>query len=168
MRLEGVALALLLGGTVAAQGTPDWLAAMPGERAALRALERVRAAPGAVLAPFETDGCSGGMSSIWRLAGEVLPALAREYGDHPPWERCCVAHDRVYHRGEGGIAGRIAADAGLKVCVADVLEARAVTPQAADAVAQTMFVAVRLGGAPCSGLPWRWGYGWPHCTVLGE
>ena len=32
-----------------------------------------------------------------------------------------------------------------------------------EAVASLMYRAVRLGGIPCSGLPWRWGYGWPEC-----
>ncbi|MFT5398236.1 MAG: hypothetical protein ACI8XW_001026 [Gammaproteobacteria bacterium] len=29
--------------------------------------------------------------------------------------------------------------------------------------AELMYSAVRLGGAPCTGLPWRWGHGWPEC-----
>lgn len=28
-------------------------------------------------------------------------------------------------------------------------------------IATVMYRAVRVGGMPCSGLPWRWGYGWP-------
>jgi hypothetical protein len=31
------------------------------------------------------------------------------------------------------------------------------------AVADLMYRAVRVGGIPCTGLPWRWGYGWPEC-----
>ena len=30
-------------------------------------------------------------------------------------------------------------------------------------IADLMYRAVRIGGVPCSGLPWRWGYGWPSC-----
>jgi len=30
-------------------------------------------------------------------------------------------------------------------------------------IADLMHQAVRLGGLPCTGLPWRWGYGWPAC-----
>ena len=26
-----------------------------------------------------------------------------------------------------------------------------------------MYDAVRIGGMPCTGSPWRWGYGWPGC-----
>ena len=32
-----------------------------------------------------------------------------------------------------------------------------------EGIAGAMYRAVRLGGAPCSRLPWRWGYGWPQC-----
>lgn len=31
------------------------------------------------------------------------------------------------------------------------------------AIANLMYRAVRIGGIPCSTLPWRWGYGWPEC-----
>ena len=31
------------------------------------------------------------------------------------------------------------------------------------AIAELMYRAVRIGGIPCSALPWRWGYGWPEC-----
>ncbi|MEE9589312.1 MAG: hypothetical protein V3V97_14960, partial [Hyphomicrobiaceae bacterium] len=30
-------------------------------------------------------------------------------------------------------------------------------------IADIMYKAVRLGGAPCTLLPWRWGFGWPQC-----
>lgn len=32
-----------------------------------------------------------------------------------------------------------------------------------DGIADVMYRAVRLGGAPCTGLAWRWGFGWPDC-----
>jgi hypothetical protein len=35
------------------------------------------------------------------------------------------------------------------------------------AIGTAMFQAVRLGGGPCTGLPWRWGYGYPHCWGIG-
>ena len=38
--------------------------------------------------------------------------------------------------------------------------------QAYATVAGAMFLAVRLGGGPCTALSWRWGYGYPHCVVL--
>jgi hypothetical protein len=38
--------------------------------------------------------------------------------------------------------------------------------EAYAAIADAIFAAVRLGGAPCSGLSWRWGYGFPNCLRL--
>ena len=29
-----------------------------------------------------------------------------------------------------------------------------------------MFWAVRFGGGPCTGLPWRWGFGYADCSIL--
>jgi hypothetical protein len=138
--------------------------------------------PGSTLAPFETDGCSGGMSWSWRFVAEVLPDFAAAQGAEPPWEACCVAHDRAYHdaggttEAEASHAARLAADEALRACVsapaaADVaaLAARYDVPAdrvlaAHDFIAISMFNAVRLGGGPCSGLPWRWGYGYPGCV----
>jgi len=69
----------------------------------------------------------------------------------------------------------MAADRALRQCVVETvarnrLERAArleMTPPELDAlihsVAQTMYLAVRVGGGPCTALPWRWGYGWPHC-----
>ena len=91
--------------------------------------------------PFTTDGCSGGMSPLWRL-------VARR---PPPWEGCCTSHDEAYWRG-GSSAMRLVADRALAECVA-----RAGYPR----VARTMFVAVRLGGVAWLPTPWRWGYGYP-------
>jgi len=33
-------------------------------------------------------------------------------------------------------------------------------------IAEIMYRAVRLGGAPCTTLPWRWGFGWPKCEKI--
>ena len=30
---------------------------------------------------------------------------------------------------------------------------------------ELMFIAVRIGGGPCTGLAWRWGHGWPPCSL---
>lgn len=110
-------------------------------------LQEVRAAP---LTPLQSDGCSGGLSTVWN----ALPL------SDLPFEVCCVAHDRAYHAGggeatpRGGYMARLGADRRLRACVADT---------GGQAVAEAMFGAVRLGGGPCSGLPWRWGYGRPDC-----
>lgn len=90
--------------------------------------------------PFETDGCSGGLSLIWRLAT----------GRPPPWEGACVDHDRAYWAG-GDKRDRFVADADLL---------RRVGGAGHPVIAVLMFLAVRVGGHPLLPLPWRWGYGW--------
>lgn len=145
-------------------------------------LAAVKAKPESELAPFETDGCSGGLSAGWDYLAQRFPDLAATYGRLPPWQHCCIAHDRLYHEAgrrdasaSESFAARQAADAELETCVRQVGTAKA--PDLARsaglslaeaeaiyrAVAALMYRAVRLGGAPCTGLPWRWGYGWPEC-----
>jgi hypothetical protein len=152
-----------------------------------RRLAVVRESPGTELAPFTTDGCSGGMSSLWTFTAESYPAFAEAHEGVPPWEHCCVTHDRAYHAGgadpdpEASYAARLAADQELQRCVAatasdrdDVLQelygmSEAQVRLVYQAIGAAMFQAVRLGGGPCTGLPWRWGYGYPHCwEMLGE
>lgn len=151
---------------------------MPGHRA----LVSVIADPETELAPFETDGCSGGMSWSWRVVADLLPDFAEAEGAHPPWEACCVTHDRAYHNAGGAteaevsFAARLDADAALRQCVIDQGEAELSTLAARyevtedrvrlayGLVADSMFNAVRFGGGPCSPLPWRWGYGYPACV----
>lgn len=117
-------------------------------------------AEGAKPAPFTSDGCSGGMSATWREAGIHFPLV----GDSPPWEACCIAHDRAYHVAGGAVTAeasfeaRLDADRRLRACVA------AAGPDT-DVLAEAMYLAVRAGGGPCSGLPWRWGFGFPPCHL---
>jgi len=136
------------------------------------------------LAPFETDGCSGGLSDIWRLVSGQFPDFAAAHQEIPPWEYCCVEHDRTYHDGggadtaEASYSARVQADDALRSCVMQTGETRKqqvathyeVEPdsvtRAYGVIADAMHLAVRFGGAPCSGLPWRWGFGWPECSVL--
>jgi hypothetical protein len=141
-----------------------------------------RTKPGVVLAPFSTDGCSGGMSAGWALVTSTFPAIVQRHGDRPPWQDCCVAHDRNYHAGaassidpENSFEMRRVADHELRLCVIafgdtrkDALGAEySVPPDEVSRlyriIAGAMYWAVRLGGAPCTGLSWRWGYGWPAC-----
>ncbi|MCP4386188.1 MAG: hypothetical protein GY798_33070 [Hyphomicrobiales bacterium] len=141
-----------------------------------------RRTAGAVLVPYVTDGCSGGLSAGWAFAARALPGLAEQHGENPPWESCCVTHDRAYHSGgspdgdaDASFAARRAADVEMWQCVIGVGETRAASLMdeyglSRDAVAllyrgigDAMYRAVRLGGAPCSPLPWRWGFGWPRC-----
>jgi hypothetical protein len=190
----GVLVAALLAGSVAAQDaaqdtaqdaaqdTAETIQArleLPAHRALLRMIRAET--PG--LAPFETDGCSGGLSSAWTLFADWFPEFATAHGGVPPWQACCVVHDRAYHAGgtqgdaRDSFAARLDADRALRTCVIDTGEDRIddllaiygtdadTVRQAYRTIGQAMFLAVRLGGGPCSGLPWRWGYGLPHCII---
>lgn len=131
------------------------------------------------LAAFQTDGCSGGLSHGWEHLAERFPAFAAHFGERPPWEACCEAHDRIYWRGETerGFDKRKQADAELRACVAATgiqlgpeLAQRfglslEVVKTAFAVTADLMYGAVRLGGVPCTDFSWRWGYGWPKCDA---
>jgi hypothetical protein len=140
------------------------------------------AAPDSTLAPFTTDGCSGGLSVGWQYLAEHIDMVQDKHGTRPPWETCCVEHDRHYHAGasmgetaEESFVARKQADLALRACVLATGQNRAaelsieydITPESVHtlytAIAELMYRAVRAGGIPCSGLPWRWGYGWPAC-----
>lgn len=142
--------------------------AIPPEVWLHRPLMRVISAPDATLTPFVSDGCSGGMTDLWAAAAFNIPAFERLAGPAPPWENCCNVHDRAYHDAGGArtaeesAMARLHADTGLRDCVVDTAPDAEMQP-AYDAIGDAMFNAVRLGGAPCTGLIWRWGYGWPHC-----
>lgn len=130
------------------------------------------------IAPFTTDGCSGNQSETWEFLAQRLPGFEQQFGDKPPWESCCVTHDKVYWRGVvvDGYMQRKRADAELKQCV--IATGDKLAPQlsqqysttednireAFSIIAELMYRAVRFGGQPCSLLPWRWGYGWPNCA----
>lgn len=140
-------------------------------------LARTQAQPGNRLQTFTTDGCSGGLSDSWRFLASRLPGFAETFGNKPPYEACCIEHDRTYWQGaaEQGFDRRLAADLALKACVTTYGKdhsrefaerfglSEAVIEQNFAITAALMFRAVRVGGVPCSGLPWRWGYGWPEC-----
>jgi hypothetical protein len=192
-RCFALLLPLLLAGAAArAEDTParaGWDAEAAERELELWRHERLMATRGradAVLDPFATDGCSGGLSAAWAYAARLAPELARRHGERPPWEACCVAHDRGYHTGGGSGADapagaresferRKRADLDLRACVLASRDAQAAVlaeeyglDEAAqqtlyEAIAEIMYRAVRLGGVPCSSLPWRWGYGWPDC-----
>ena len=103
---------------------------------------------------FSSDGCSGGMSWLWR-------ALS---GAGPPWEGCCVIHDFAYWQG-GTRADRREADRALRRCVrANAREYAPIGQCLITALAWIMWAGVRLAGGPYLPMHWRWGYGWhwPH------
>lgn len=162
--------------------TEDWTPRRQIELPAHRSL--MTTAKGAELAPFETDGCSGGLSLAWRSVAGAFPGFHEVHEEAPPWEACCVIHDRAYHdasgaeTAEGSFSARLAADEALRACVMSEGPKRrdflaleyGVAPESIDraysSVAEAMFVAVRFGGGPCTRLPWRWGYGFPNCPPV--
>src|SRR5262245_51509935 len=106
---------------------------------------------------FVSDGCSGFMSFVWRVALKSAP----------PWEGCCTDHDFLYWMG-GDRKQRLEADSKLMQDVAK---------NGHPWWAVAMFVAVRIGGMWWLPFPslrqvngkWRlsfnevrWGYGWPY------
>lgn len=90
--------------------------------------------------PFETDGCSGGMSATWR----------KMFGTPPPWEGACVKHDAKYYAG-GTYRDRVKADLQLM---------KDVSNQGYPVWGFLMYVGVRIGGGSLLPTPWRWGYGY--------
>ncbi|WP_373636714.1 hypothetical protein [Yoonia sp. BS5-3] len=177
-------LALILCGS--AGQAQDWDLMRWLEEPGHEALMSRIAEPGSALAPFETDGCSGGLSGAWRVVSARFPAFAAAHQAAPPWESCCVTHDRAYHNAgsaadiSASFDARLAADRALEACVMATQATRRdelaatynLTPDqiawAYERIAGGMFAAVRLGGRPCTGLPWRWGYGYPACSGLGR
>lgn len=149
------------------------------EKEQMRWLNQQQSKPGVIIDEFETDGCSGGMSEMWTYLAELSPAFAAGMGQYPPWESCCVTHDRHYWRGESvnGYEKRQQADRALQQCVLESGRAkadnlayqlgmtRAETLDLISLTADLMYTAVRVGGRPCTGLPWRWGHGWPECEI---
>ena len=131
---------------------------------------------------FSTDGCSGGLSTGWEQIAARFPEFAANHGQTPPWQTCCITHDRAYHSGGAdsttaaqSFERRKAADLELMTCVVETGVARSgelggiygLTEVQVRvlyrSIAELMYRAVRLGGIPCTNLPWRWGYGWPLC-----
>ncbi len=169
-------LLLLFSGPVGADVLPDPMALL--ERAQMRRLAAVQTKPGITIGRFRSDGCSGGLSAAWQFLADISPDFARTAGDLPPWEPCCVVHDRDYWRGEAenGFDNRLDADRELRACVLRtgvteqdrLAQKLGLSPRevldAFDTIADMMFRAVRFGGGPCTGLPWRWGHGWPECA----
>lgn len=167
----------LLLGPVSILANPLDEAARAIEEVNMERLHAVQTRPGVTIDEFRSDGCSGGLSESWKTLARVWPEMARAIGDEPPWEACCVAHDRDYWRGESidGFEKRLRSDTRLRQCVENTgREQSAAIGQRLDIprteideifelTAELMFRAVRLGGGPCTGLDWRWGHGWPRC-----
>jgi hypothetical protein len=171
---------IFLSGSIAGPSAEaqSWLAEGAREIEELRLQQLRTVQSSGEIAPFSSDGCSGYQSQNWELLAEALPGFKQRFGDKPPWENCCVAHDKIYWRGsvEDGYTKRKQADQTLRQCVADTgsemaeqLSQKFASPEenvrhAFSMTAELMYKAVRLGGQPCSLLPWRWGYGWDNCA----
>lgn len=170
--------------------TRDWGTPDPTMDAIERGLELERheqllariAEEDSVLNDFTTDGCSGGLSIAWEEFSERFPEFAVRHGELPPWQDCCVTHDRQYHAGGTGNLSatesfelRKLADLDLKACVVNTGVERSSAIKGIygltgdqvrvlyGALSELMYHAVRVGGIPCTDQPWRWGYGWPLC-----
>ena len=145
-------------------------------------LTALKARAGSVLAEFTTDGCSGGLSIGWEYLAHKIKDFQTSHGNEPPWQSCCISHDREYHTGglretiaENSFQARKEADMALKDCVLQIGLKRGpelrteynISPRELEiiytGIADLMYRSVRIGGMPCTGLPWRWGYGWPEC-----
>jgi len=148
----------------------------------LNRLSAVQSDPKSKLSRFTTDGCSGGLSDAWNGFAKIFPEFKQHFSDSPPWESCCVTHDRAYWKGEtdNGFDKRLQADQTLGQCVFDYgtenskrlaqkfnLSEDQILTQF-QLTSTLMYRAVRVGGKPCSYLPWRWGYGWPHCNLIED
>ncbi len=178
----GILLVCMLCCSLPGQANPLDEAARLLEEINMERLHAQQSRPGITIDSFRSDGCSGGLSDGWKTLARVWPEMAHAIGDEPPWESCCVEHDRAYWRGEsiGGYEKRLQADTRLSQCVehsgrqqADEIARRLGIPRAEiDEVfrltAELMYFAVRIGGGPCSGLEWRWGHGWPPCDSETE
>ena len=145
-------------------------------------LQTIKRNPRNVLTEFTTDGCSGGLSVGWEYLAGMIPNFKETHGTVPAWQSCCETHDLAYHEAgsredtaEMSFEARRQADLELKDCVIETGIKRG--PELTkeynisneelkhlyNAIANLMYGAVRIGGMPCTDLPWRWGYGWPEC-----
>ena len=172
---------ITLSGPVKAQDWSSGVAMRALERSSHETLVALIERSDTTLAPFQTDGCSGGLSEAWQRVAGQFPNFSQVHHSSPPWEACCRIHDRAYHDAANvsdsadSFEARLTADLALRSCVISastdrvdaLVEVYDVSPEkiekAYESIAETMYLAVRIGGAPCSGLPWRWGYGYPTC-----
>lgn len=131
------------------------------------------------LSKFETDGCSGNVSDAWRIVVDRISRVSDDFSEryaeaqNIPFEYACIEHDQIYHRGEGGYAGRLQADNQLRneiisYAINNTAEIKHRTNLGTkeevlalyEKIAEAVFHAVRIGGAPCSGKHYAWGFGY--------
>jgi hypothetical protein len=179
-RLKLITAIMIIGSPITAQNAVERMIELPAHAW----LQTLRENENSTLSPFETDGCSGYQSQTWEFIATQIPSFGDVHEQHPPWENCCITHDRAYHIGgfnraaQASFDARETADKNLYACVIQTAEDRqselsetyGMSPTqvktAYNTIANAMYIAVRLGGAPCSGLPWRWGYGYENCGLF--
>jgi len=136
---------------------------------------------------FKSDGCSGNISTGWRKAitelSNLSPSVADNYSNMQtiPFESACIAHDQVYHEGDGGYVARLEADNALRAAIINYAIEHTAEIQSRtgiqlpeeviflyEIIAETVYRGVRLGGAPCTGMPYAWGFGYNqgNCVPL--
>lgn len=167
--LMGVVLYNLFFGTLTFSPT--------AEAEAMQQLERTKQTTS--IQPFATDGCSANVSKFWQIAvqevSEYSIDFAESYADvtNIPFKQACIEHDRTYHAGEGGYVARLLADNQLRndiieygITHADEIQIRASLQSTEEAIflyellAEVVYRGVRLGGAPCTGELYAWGFGY--------
>jgi hypothetical protein len=145
-------------------------------------LKAVKDNPGNILTEFISDGCSGGLTVGWEFLAGKVHKFQNTHGTVPPWQTCCETHDLAYHSAglrtdtaDMSFETRRKADLELKECVLKIGIQRSPVltkeynvsdtelTEIYQGIGNLMYGAVRLGGMPCTDLPWRWGYGWPEC-----
>ena len=143
-------------------------------------LAATRKAAGVTLAPFVSDGCSGGQSAGWALASSrfdfllsVMAATRHRESCARSMTKSATRADRqmptqrpALKRGVSQTSNCAHAYAGLarserKILMTEYGLGRDEVTLLYRGIADAMYRAVRLGGAPCTRLPWRWGFGWP-------
>lgn len=131
------------------------------------------------LKAFESDGCSFNISQGWSTSvkglSKISPAIAERYAnaENIPFEEACIQHDKIYHKGEGGYGRRLQADNALRAEIisyginnTEEIKRRTNLSTNEEAIflyetiAEAVYYAVRVGGAPCTGMPYAWGFGY--------
>lgn len=110
---------------------------------------------------FHSDGCSGGLSKLWK----------KVFGELPPFETACREHDLEYYWG-GSYGNRLYADLVLARNVVVMGTMSVEFPWHPIAfllyflLAIVVFVVVQIGGASHWKRPYSWDFGW-HPEWLG-
>jgi len=139
------------------------------------------------LQPFVSDGCSANISQSWRVGVQQLSNYSESFADAYadtvtiPFERACIEHDRAYHLGNGGYSGRLEADNRLRSAIisygitnTESIQSRTNLSTQEEAIylyevlAEAVYRGVRLGGAPCTGQAYAWGFGYENGNCVNS